>query len=161
MDNQNLSLSGLKVLVVDDEEDALALTGLVLGLHGAEVITSLTAAEGLEQVQRQKLDLIVSDISMPQMDGYQFIQAVRNLPADKGKYTPSLALTALSRPQDRTRALNAGFQVHLSKPVSFEILIEAVLGIINLPNHLPSQEISEGLTGRPSANAFSMSSPRI
>jgi CheY-like chemotaxis protein len=127
MNNKKLSLSGRKVLVVDDEEEILVVIRLMLELHGAEVITSLTAAEGLEQVQTQRLDLIISDISMPQMDGYQFIQAVRNLPADKGKDTPALALTAFSRSQDRERALNAGFQAHLSKPVSLEVLIHTIL----------------------------------
>jgi CheY-like chemotaxis protein len=127
MNNKKLPLSGRKVLVVDDEEEILVVIRLMLELHGAEVITSLTAAEGLEQVQTQRLDLIISDISMPQMDGYQFIQAVRNLPADKGKDTPALALTAFSRSQDRERALNAGFQAHLSKPVSLEVLIHTIL----------------------------------
>src|SRR3954454_14197231 len=102
MDNR--SLSGLKVLVVDDEEDALTLTKLMLGLFGAEVITSLTGAGGLEQVQIQRPDVIVSDITMPHMDGYQFIQAVRNLPAHKGKHTPAIALTALARREDQARA---------------------------------------------------------
>ncbi|ABB75331.1 Response regulator receiver domain-containing protein [Nitrosospira multiformis ATCC 25196] len=135
MGNMNPSLSGHKVLVVDDEEEILVITRLMLELHGAEVITSLTAAKGLEQVQIQRLDLIISDISMPHMDGYQFIQAVRNLPARKGKNTPALALTAFSRSQDRERALNAGFQAHLSKPVSLQVLIETVTRVTNLPTH--------------------------
>jgi CheY-like chemotaxis protein len=69
MNSKNLSLSGRKVLVVDDEEEILVIIRLMLELHGAEVITSLTAAEGLEQVQTQRLVLIISDISMPHMDG--------------------------------------------------------------------------------------------
>lgn len=92
MDNKNLSLSGLKVLVVDDEEDALALTQLMLELCDAEVITSPTAAEGLEQVQMQRPNVIISDIRMPHMDGYQFIQAVRKLPLHKGKWHSSRGL---------------------------------------------------------------------
>lgn len=136
MDRKNLSLSGLKVLVVDDEEDVLVLTKLMLALYGAEVITSPTATEGLEQVQMQRLDFIISDISMPLMDGYQFIQAVRNLPDYKGKHMPALALTAFSRPEDRVRAINAGFQAHLSKPVSLEVLIETIVSIINRAEHL-------------------------
>ncbi|SFU69759.1 response regulator receiver protein [Nitrosospira multiformis] len=135
MDNINSSLFGDKVLVVDDEEDILVITRLMLELHGAEVITSLTAVEALEQVQTQRLDLIISDISMPHMNGYQFIQAVRNLPAHKGKGTPALALTAFSRSEDRERALKAGFQAHLSKPVSLQVLIETVAHITNLPTH--------------------------
>ncbi|PTQ76598.1 response regulator receiver domain-containing protein [Nitrosospira multiformis] len=135
MDNINSSLSGDKVLVVDDEEDILVITRLMLELHGAEVITSLTAVEALEQVRMRTPDIIISDISMPHMDGYQFIQAVRNLPAHKGKDTPALALTAFSRSEDRERALNAGFQAHLSKPVSLQVLIETVAYITNLPTH--------------------------
>lgn len=135
MDNKTLSLSGLKVLVVDDEEDVLVLTKLMLALYGAEVITSPTATEGLEQVQKQRPDFIISDISMPQMDGYQFIQSVRKLSGDKSKHTPALALTALSRHEDRVRAINAGFQAHLSKPVSLKVLIETIVSIINRPEH--------------------------
>ncbi|ABB74134.1 response regulator receiver protein [Nitrosospira multiformis ATCC 25196] len=135
MNNINPPLSGQKVLVVDDEEDILVITRLMLELHGAEVITSLTAVEALEQVRMRRPDIVISDISMPHMDGYQFIQAVRNLPVHKGKDTPALALTAFSRSQDRERALNAGFQAHLSKPVSLQVLIETVAHITNLPTH--------------------------
>jgi CheY-like chemotaxis protein len=136
MDNKTLSLSGLKVLVVDDEEDVLTLTRMILSLFGVEVITSPTAAQGLEQVQRHRPDAIISDIGMPHMDGYQFIQAVRNLPTHSGRDTPAMAVTAFNRPQDRARAFNAGFQAHLSKPFSFEALIEAIAGITNLPGKL-------------------------
>ncbi|SFU78100.1 response regulator [Nitrosospira multiformis] len=132
MDNKNPSLSGIKVLVVDDNEDTLALTQLMLGLCGAEVIASPTAAEGLEQVQMQRLDIIVSDISMPCMDGYQFIRAVRDLPIDKGKHTPALALTAFNGPEYSARALHAGFQAHLSKPASLEVLVETIVDMISL-----------------------------
>lgn len=134
MDNKTSSLSGLKVLVVDDEEDVLILTRMILGLFGAEVITSPTAVEGLEQVQRQRPDAIISDIGMPYMDGYQFIQAVRSLAAHSGRDTPAMAVTAFNRPEDRARAFNAGFQAHLSKPFSFELLIETVASITNPPN---------------------------
>lgn len=133
MDNKTPSLSGVKVLVVDDEEDVLALTKVMLELFGAEVITSPTAAEGLEQVQMQRPDVIISDISMPHMDGYQFIRSVRNLSPDKGQHTPALAMTAFDSRQDKARAFNAGFQAHLSKPVSYRVLIEIIAHIINLP----------------------------
>jgi CheY-like chemotaxis protein len=105
----------------------------MLGLCGADVIASPTAAQGLEQVRMQALDIIISDVSMPQMDGYQFIRAVRSLPAHKGKYIPAVALTALNRAEDRERTISAGFQAHLSKPVSLQVLVETVAGMINLP----------------------------
>jgi CheY-like chemotaxis protein len=129
MDNKNLSLSGLKVLVVDDEEDALALTQLMLELCDAEVITSPTAAEGLEQVQMQRPNVIISDIRMPHMDGYQFIQAVRKLPLHKGKCTPAVAFTTFTRAQDQARAFDVGFQGYLSKLVSFDVLIETIMAL--------------------------------
>ena len=135
MDNKNLSLSGLKVLVVDDEEDTLALTKVMLELYDAEVITSPTAAIGLEQVQMQRPNVIISDIRMPHVDGYQFIQAVRNLPVHKGRRTPAVAFTTFGRVKDRARAFNAGFQGYLSKLVSFEVLIETIVSITNLPTH--------------------------
>ena len=71
MDMKNFSLAGVRVLLVDDEKDALAVTRLMLELHGAEVITAPAAAEGLKKVQTHTPDVIVSDIGMPQMDGYQ------------------------------------------------------------------------------------------
>jgi CheY-like chemotaxis protein len=108
----------------------------MLGLCGAEVITSPTAAEGLEQVRMQRLDIIISDISMPQMDGYQFIRAVRNLPVDKGKHILALAFTAFNGPEYRSKGFDAGFQAHLSKPVSLEVLVETIAGIINMPSNL-------------------------
>lgn len=119
-------LSGVKVLVIDDEADALTITELMLALYQAEVIASSNAANGLEKVQRYRPDIIVSDLSMPQMDGYQFIQAVRNLPVEQGKNTPAVALSAFNRVEDRVRASNAGFQRYLCKPVVLMDLIETV-----------------------------------
>src|SRR5687768_5707719 len=109
----------------------------MLGLCGAEVIASPTAADGLERMQMQRLDIIISDISMPSMDGYQFIRAVRNFPIDKGKHTRPLAFTAFNGPEYRSKAFDAGFQAHLSMPVSLEVLVETIAGMISLPDDLP------------------------
>ena len=109
----------------------------MLDLCGTEVTVSSTAADALEQVRMQRLDIIISDVSIPYMDGYQFIRAVRNLPGDKGKHTPALAFTALDAPEYRARSFDAGFQAHLSKPVSLEVLVETIAGMINLPVDLP------------------------
>ncbi len=119
-------LSGVKVLVVDDEQDALEITKLALAFYQAEVFVSLGAAEGLEKMQVHEPDVIVSDISMPGMDGYQFIRTIRNLPAHRGKHTPAVALTAFNRAEDVARATDAGFQKHLCKPVNLMELIETV-----------------------------------
>ena len=127
MKNENHRiLSGVKVLVIDDEPDALTITELMLALYQAEVIASPTAINGLEQVQRRRPDVIISDLSMPRMDGYQFIEAVRNLPMEQGKNTPAVALSAFNRVEDRVRAINAGFQRYLCKPVALMDLIETV-----------------------------------
>lgn len=129
MDNKGSSLSGVKILVVDDEPDALAITKLMLTFYHALVIEAATAMLGLVHVRSHRPDVIVSDISMPQMDGYQFIRAVRNLPPHEGGRTPAIALTAFNRPEDKTRAINAGFQRHLSKPVELEMLVNTVASL--------------------------------
>ncbi|MEO8991702.1 MAG: response regulator [Nitrosospira sp.] len=122
-------LEGLRVLIVDDEPDILEVTKLILIEYKAKVIAVSSAAEGLSQVQRHRLDVILSDIGMPHMDGYQFIQEVRRLPDHQGGQTPAVALTAFDRPKDRARALEAGFQKHLSKPVDMQVLVNTLLSV--------------------------------
>jgi CheY-like chemotaxis protein len=93
MDSKNFILSGMKILVIDDEPDILDLTKCLLTFYHANVIAAATAAaEELEQVQTHRPDVIVSDIGMPQRDGYQFIREVRNLPAHNSGQTPAIAL---------------------------------------------------------------------
>ncbi|HYE20623.1 MAG TPA: ATP-binding protein [Tepidisphaeraceae bacterium] len=110
-------LDGITVLAVDDEPDARNLIKRVLEDCGARVLLAASAAEGLEVVKRDRPDMIVSDIGMPDEDGYAFIRQVRALPPDAGGRTPAAALTAFARSEDRTRALRAGYQSHVSKPV--------------------------------------------
>ena len=129
MNTDHFALSGFKVLVIDDEPEARALTKLVLTLYHADVIAAANAIEGLEQVQMHRPDVIVSDIAMPQTDGYQFMRELRNLPAHNGGQTPAVALTAFSREEDRTRAFDAGFQGHLSKPFELQALIDAIASV--------------------------------
>lgn len=121
-------LSGLKVLVIDDKPEGLDVTKSMLSFYHAEVIPCLTAAEGLEQVQEHKPDVIVCDINMPQVNGYEFIQAVRNLPADKGGETPAIALSVLDKGEAGAKAIKAGFQEYLCKPVRLLTLIGTVAG---------------------------------
>jgi PAS domain S-box-containing protein len=111
------SLSGLTILVVDDEEDARNLMVEVLGGFGASVIAAKSAAEALEGVRTKLPDVLVSDIAMPEEDGYSLIQKVRDLSPDEGGRTPAIAVTAYARLRDRIRALAAGFQSHLAKPL--------------------------------------------
>jgi CheY-like chemotaxis protein len=110
-------LMGLRVLIVDDEPEARILIQEVLELCGAKAEECGTAEEALERLTAGKFDILVSDIGMPEEDGYSLIERVRSLPAEKGGRIPAIALTAYARVEDRVRALKAGFQAHLPKPI--------------------------------------------
>ncbi|MEZ5291040.1 MAG: ATP-binding protein [Vicinamibacterales bacterium] len=126
-------LKDLKVLVVDDEPDARDLLQTVFAGCRANVRTAGSAADALALMDSFVPDVLVSDIGMPEMDGYQFMTAVRRRPAERGGRTPAVALTAYARIEDRTRALVSGFQVHVPKPVEpVEILaVVASLASVN------------------------------
>jgi CheY-like chemotaxis protein len=111
-------LRGRYVLVVDDEADARELLVAALSRYGASVASAASAAEGRAVLLRQRPDVIVCDIEMPDEDGYSFIRGLRQLPAEEGGGTPALALTAYAGAADRARALQEGFEEHLSKPAS-------------------------------------------
>ena len=110
-------LDGLRLLVVDDEQDALALLMEALGSQGAEVHVAISGSEALDKLQALKPDVIVSDVGMPGMDGYALIRTIRSLPPEAGGRTPAVALTAYARPADAQRAFVAGYQMHVTKPV--------------------------------------------
>jgi len=117
------SFAGLKILVVDDELDARELVKRILGGRGADIMTAASGAEGLEMVKTKKPDLIVCDIGMPGKNGYEFIREVRDLQMEDATYTPAIALTAFAHPDDTSKALDAGYQRHLTKPVdSFQLI---------------------------------------
>ncbi|MEO6223348.1 MAG: ATP-binding protein, partial [Vicinamibacterales bacterium] len=111
------SLHGLAVLVIDDEPDALNLLQRVLEECGARVFAARSARAGLEILKREKPDILISDIGMPDEDGYTLIRKVRALKPKNGGRTPAAAVSAFARPEDRTRALREGFQMHVAKPV--------------------------------------------
>jgi PAS domain S-box-containing protein len=110
-------LRGVKLLVVDDDADARELLSIVLQEAGAEVSTAGSANEALEAFQRERPDVLVSDIGMPDGDGYSLIRRVRSLEGESGAKVPALALTAFARAEDRGEALGSGFQAHLPKPI--------------------------------------------
>ena len=116
----------LTVLVVDDDVDAREVAAHFLQGGGARVITAAGADEGVRLLRDERPDVVVADIGMPGIDGYAFIRAVRDLRPDEGAETPAVALTALVREEDRRRALDAGYQSHLPKPVSREALLSTV-----------------------------------
>ena len=110
-------LDGLRLLIVDDEDDARVLVGAVLGEQGAEVHLVASASEALAQISVVRPDVVVSDIAMPQMDGYALIRKIRALPASMGGRTPAVALTAYARSEDAKLAFAAGYPMHVAKPI--------------------------------------------
>ncbi len=119
-------LDGLRVLVVDDEDDARSLIAAVLQGRGARVFMAASAAEAVTMLQAERPDVVLSDISMRDEDGYDFIRKVRALPPASGGRTPAAALTAYGRLEDRMKALSAGFQLHVAKPVDPAELVAVV-----------------------------------
>jgi PAS domain S-box-containing protein len=121
------ALEGVRLLVVDDEEDARELVAMVLASAGAQVLTASSSAEGVAAFQQFRPHVLVSDIGMPEQDGYTFMRRIRALGPEAGGHAPALALTAYARNQDRVAALNAGFSTHIGKPVEPDALLAAVI----------------------------------
>jgi signal transduction histidine kinase/ActR/RegA family two-component response regulator len=123
---ENHSLDGLRVLLVDDEAEAREILSTVMTRTGAEVTACHSASEALATLLEWKPDVILSDIAMPDEDGYTFIGKVRSLPREKGGETPAAALSAYARDIDRRQALAAGYQMHIAKPISAAQLVTMV-----------------------------------
>jgi CheY-like chemotaxis protein len=121
------SLKGLRVLVVDDEHDTRELVGALLTMCGAEVVSVGSGTEALAQMERQRFNLLISDIGMPEMNGYDLIGRIRQLGEEHGGRTPAVALTAYAGIDDRKRALAAGYGMHIPKPFVAAELIGAAL----------------------------------
>lgn len=120
------SLDGLRVLLVDDEPEARQIISTVITRTGAEVEACTSASEALVKLIEWRPDVILSDIAMPDEDGYSFINKVRSLPREKGGETPAAALTAYARDIDRRQALDAGFQMHIAKPIGAGQLVSMI-----------------------------------
>jgi signal transduction histidine kinase/CheY-like chemotaxis protein len=123
------SLENVHVLIVDDEPDTLSMLAVMLTEYGAKVQTASSAAEALEVLQWYKPDVLVSDLAMPDEDGYSLINKVRALSAEDGKHIPAVALTAYVRIEDRVRALAEGFNMFVPKPVEPSELITAIANL--------------------------------
>lgn len=130
-DNQSepASLDGLAILVVDDETDALDLITAELAQHGATVIGVTNATDALKALEERRFDLLVSDIGMPEIDGYELIRRIRKQELGKDKRIPAVALTAYARVQDRMQAIVAGYSTHIAKPVEANELITIVASL--------------------------------
>ncbi|MBD2102633.1 PAS domain S-box protein [Leptolyngbya sp. FACHB-261] len=129
VNNNSPDLEDLKILVVDDEADARELLIAVLQAAGAQVKAVSSASEALSVLPKFQPHVLVSDIGMPDEDGYRLIQRLRSLSAEQGGKIPAVALTAYAREQDRRQALSAGFQTHLSKPIDPADLVVVVASL--------------------------------
>src|SRR5207245_452929 len=123
-------LQYVHILVVDDEPDAREMIARVLASAGARITQAGSTREALELFVRVRPDVVVSDIAMPDQDGYDLVRQLRQLPAEMGGQTPAIALTAYARDEDRLRALSAGFQMHVVKPVEPQDIIAAAAHLV-------------------------------
>jgi len=124
-------LRGLRVLVVDDEPDTRTLLCYLLEQCEARVLSVGSAVEALQQLQERQFDVLISDVGMPEVDGYELARRVRRLPPSQNGRIPAVALTAYARAEDRTNALRAGFNMHLTKPIEPNELVVVVATVTN------------------------------
>lgn len=124
-------LNGLRILIVDDDPDMRDLLAYTLEVCGVEVVAATSAEEAIKVLTESStpMDILISDIGMPDEDGYALLRRVRSLKPEKGGRIPAIALTAYARTQDRTAALVAGFQSHVAKPVEPAELIAAIANL--------------------------------
>ena len=130
------SLEGIHVLAVDDDRDALTLVDEILESAGARVTTANSGAQVLELIERLRPDVLVADIGMPGMDGFEMIGRIRDLSDQAASDVPAIALTAYARSEDRVKALEKGFQLHLAKPIDPAELIATVAALAKRGNGL-------------------------
>jgi two-component system, chemotaxis family, CheB/CheR fusion protein len=123
-------IAGVRVLLVDDSDDTRASASAILEHLGAEVHAVASASEGLAALADFRPQVILSDIAMPGEDGYRFIRAVRRLSPDQGGSVPAAAFTALAGDEDQKRARDAGFQLHVEKPIDAMRLAAAVRTLV-------------------------------
>ena len=122
-------LNGVHILVVDDDQDALALSREILEATGAAVTTADSGPAALEKLRRGRTNVLIADLAMPRMDGFELIERVRSSEEVRVREIPAAALTAFARSEDRVRALRSGFQVHLSKPIDPAELMAAAAAL--------------------------------
>jgi signal transduction histidine kinase/CheY-like chemotaxis protein len=126
----SVELEGIRILVVDDESDALDLITIELTQHGASVKGVKSASEALSELETHEFDIVVADIGMPDIDGYELIKRIRQNEAGTGKQIPAVALTAYARVQDRMRAVVSGYNTHVAKPIEMNELLTVVASLV-------------------------------
>lgn len=125
------ALSGARVLLVEDDFDSRDIFAIGLTLRGAIVTAVGTVAEARAQFAQNSFEIVVSDIGLPDSDGYALIGAIRSLPPERGGKVPAIAVTAYTTEEDRERSLAAGFQMHLAKPVEIDRLAASIAVLTN------------------------------
>lgn len=126
------NLNGLQTLLVDDDRDSREFIAFLLEQYGARVTEAQSASEALSNLEQAKFDLLISDIGMPDIDGYTLIRQVRKQSPDQGGKIPAIALTAYAGEIDQQQAISAGFQQHISKPIELEVLMAAIFNIVDV-----------------------------
>ena len=122
-------LEDTRVLLLDDDADGCELVSAILAARGALVRCVTSGSEALEVIAREHFDVILSDIGMPDMDGYEFMRALRKAEEGGSKWTPAIAVTAYAGTTDRQRALLSGYQMHIAKPIEAAELIAALASL--------------------------------
>ena len=134
MDAELPDLTGLSVLAVDDDADARTLVRETLEMRGARVTTVESAEDALDSLARNRADVMIADIGMARTDGFDLIRRVRQSPDPAVRDIPAAALTAYARAEDRMKALQSGFQMHLAKPIN---PAELVIAVASLARRVP------------------------
>jgi CheY-like chemotaxis protein len=127
-------LQDITVLVVDDDPDSCDLLSVTLEMYGANVVACESVKAALAVLAQAQPQAIISDIAMPQVDGYALIGAIRSLPAEQKRQIPSIALSAMVRPEDQSRALSSGFDRYLTKPLDFAKLVLVLIELLQERN---------------------------
>ncbi|HEX2268350.1 MAG TPA: PAS domain S-box protein [Pyrinomonadaceae bacterium] len=128
--SDKVRLDGVHILLVEDDDDSRKLLGTMLKRYGAIVTSTKSAAEAFDMFSQEAPDLLISDIGMPDEDGYELIRKLRELPAGKGGQTPAIALTGYASRKDRERALAAGYHKHMAKPIEQSEMMAAIASLI-------------------------------
>jgi CheY-like chemotaxis protein len=124
------SLKGLRLLLVEDDEDSREMLKIMFEQYDMEIAAVASAVEALETIRQIQPDILISDVGLPGVDGYELIRKIRQLSPEQGGTVPAVALTGYASLQDRARALDSGYQEHLSKPVDIDRLLELVKGLV-------------------------------
>ncbi|MBE9050001.1 response regulator [Nostocales cyanobacterium LEGE 11386] len=129
MYSQSSSVGGLRLLIVDDDADTRQILSILFELEGAKVVAVASASEALEVITNFQPDIFISDICLPDEDGYSLLRKIRNLVSEQEKFIPAIALTGSAREENRTYAFAAGFQRHLYKPINLDELVYEVASL--------------------------------